>query len=172
NGLLQLEQGRYERAMDCISQAQAITAQFPHFELVVTALVLLIRIHLQWHLDGGTGEHLVKADQLLGELEQVSQREKLHGQHVEAILTHGFLKRALFDLPGASDDFKLAKSLAEERGLQLLAQRAQQELETLQKQLEAFQRFQEESPTEYEQVQLSDLLAYLRDAQLFLQQKL
>ncbi len=172
NGLLQLEQGRYEGALDCIAQAQVTTAQFPHFELVVTALVLLIRIHLQWYLDGGTGEHLVKADQLLGELEQVSRREKLHGQHVEAILTHGFLKRALFDLSGARDDFKLAQSLAEERGLRLLAQRAQQELETLQKQLVAFQRFQEEAPTEYEHVQLGDLLAYLREAQLFLQQNL
>ncbi|MFW9915171.1 MAG: tetratricopeptide repeat protein, partial [Candidatus Thorarchaeota archaeon] len=171
-GLLQLEQGRYEGAMASIAQTQATMAQFPHFELVVTALVLLIRIHLQWYLDGGTGEHLVQADQLLGELEQVSQREKLHGQHVEAILTHGFLKRALFDLSGARDDFALAKSLAEEQGLQLLSQRAQHELEALQKQLEAFRRFQEESPVEYEQIQLGDLLAYLREAQLFLQQKL
>ncbi len=142
----------------------------PNFELQVDATQLLVQIHLQLYLTTQKSEHKDQVDKLLINLEQLCKQNHLHGAYVETILVQGFLKRTIFDLPGAIQRFELAELLANERNLQPIALKAKEEITQLREQLTTFQNLIEQTPDMFEQLQLKELISYLKESQAYLRQ--
>jgi len=161
-GLLRLKQHNLGLAVELGFRAKAQAVQIPHFELQVNAMMLLVEALLQLYMLTKQVEHKVQVETMLRELEELSKREQLHQTYIETVLMQAFLKRATFDLPGATDVFKLAELLAEERGFRLLAQKARVELLELQKQEPMFQRGQKGSSGNYEQAHLEKMISFLQ----------
>ncbi|MFX0114738.1 MAG: tetratricopeptide repeat protein, partial [Candidatus Hodarchaeota archaeon] len=170
-GLMKQKQVDLSSALDFTSKAKAQAAQISHFELLVEASNLLIHIHLQMYLLLKQSEHKTLIENLLLELEQLCKRERLHGSYIETLLIQGFLKRAMFDLLGATQQFRLAELLAEERGFRPLAERARKQLKQLEEQTEILKRLMFLSPVAYEQVQLQEMASYLQDAKAHLRKE-
>jgi len=80
-----------------------------------------VQVHIQLYLLAHQAEHQAQVEALLRELNELSEREHLHGISIETILMQGFLKRAVFDLPEAIERLELAERLAKERGIERLA---------------------------------------------------
>ncbi len=173
--LLKLTELDFPKALTSASQAKDLAIQIPHFELQVEAIQLLVQIHLQMYLLSTNPDlkagHKATVETLLQDLEDHSKRERLHGSYAETILIQGLLKRAVFDLPGAIQQFKLAELLAEERGICSVAKKARYELKQLHEQTDVLQRFMDFSPEVYEHLQLKEMISYFQDAQKLVETK-
>ncbi|MFX0115005.1 MAG: tetratricopeptide repeat protein [Candidatus Hodarchaeota archaeon] len=156
NGLLKHKQHELSLALKLAEKAKIEAEEIPHFELLVDATRFLIQVLFQLYMIGEQEEYLTQGEALLRDLEQISQQEYLHGTYVESILIHGLLARAKFDLTMAMKYFQRAAQSATELGIRVVAQRAQEELEKLQKQILKLQAHQSDSS------QIQEVLEYLK----------
>ncbi len=166
--LLKLEQQELGSAQHLASKAVKQAAEIPHFELQVDVMGLLIRIFLEQFLQTKHPKFRVQIEELLEEIVQLSKREHLHRTYVETVFVQGMVKRALFDLQGATERFQLAGLLAEERGIRPVAKQAAEELLIVQQHMDRYQQLVFEKPDDYEQEQLQAVKSYLEKITTFL----
>ena len=95
---------------------------------------------------------------------ELSKRENLHGVYVGTNFIQALLKRVEYDLEGAVKQFKLTEILAQERGIQPIAQKARKELNQLFEHTDKLKSIMDWSPDVYEQLQMQELLEYLRES--------
>ncbi|MHA2497727.1 MAG: hypothetical protein ACXAEI_19845, partial [Candidatus Hodarchaeales archaeon] len=143
------------------------TAAVPLFDLQIDATYLLIQILLEQYTVTKQPEQRTRIDDLLKELNYVSRRQRLHQTFVETTLVQGLLKRVMFDLEGAEEQFQLAELLAEERGITPVADRARLEISFLREHMSRYEKLVFERPEEYEQEQLQRVKLYLKQAKHF-----
>ncbi|MFQ5976717.1 MAG: OmpL47-type beta-barrel domain-containing protein [Candidatus Heimdallarchaeota archaeon] len=159
-GLQKLERLEMTAAISQVNQARALTSPAQDLELTIDTIKLLAHIHLRAYLHSRRATHKVEIERLLQELGELSQREQLHKVYIESLLLQGLLKRALFDLPGATGQFQLAEKGAEEQGYRGLKRQAQDELTLLQRGTWALEHSQQTSPEAYEEAQLGEMLQF------------
>lgn len=159
-GLQNLERLELTAAIDQVNQARALTSPTQDLELTIDTIKLLAHIHLRAYLHSRRATHKAEIERLLQELGELSQQERLHKVYIESLLLQGLLKRALYDLPGATGQFRLAEKGAEEQGYRRLKRQAQKELTQLQRGTRSLQRLRQTSPEAYEEAQLGEVLRF------------
>ncbi len=164
-GRLKFHSHELRSAYDLVNQAKESAKDSGDFELLIDAAYLIVQIKLQLFLLTKEETHKSEVTTLLNELEQLSRREHLLGTYVRTLLTQGYLKRALFDIPKAIHYFELAEYLALERGLNPISKLAKKELQNLREQTTMLQKLITSSPKDYEDVQFGEMLSYLQDVQ-------
>ncbi len=169
-GWLNLKKHELSSALKLGVRAKELAIKIPYFELEIEAIQLLLQGSLQLYSITNNIEHEKRIETLCIELEELSKRERLHSAYVETKLIRGLLKQAKFDLEDANLLFRAAKKSAEKRGITRLIQKAQQQIDQLQKKLLIFQNLQEISPQAYENAQFKEILSYLKEAQVYLRQ--
>ncbi|MHA2232468.1 MAG: hypothetical protein ACXAB4_08245, partial [Candidatus Hodarchaeales archaeon] len=160
-GRLKQKTQNYASALDEFEKAKQLAEDIPDFDLQIDAIRFLVQALLLLYQFGEQKTHLDLSKALLRELEQLSKDKELHGTYVEALLIRGLLSQATFDLKDAIDHFQQAEEQATELSIHEIAQRAHNELDKLQKQLERVIQLQETSPHAYEQVKLQEVMDYL-----------
>ncbi|MFX1514749.1 MAG: tetratricopeptide repeat protein [Promethearchaeota archaeon] len=172
-GQLKLHQYELSSALEYTSTAKSLLTQmsldYPIFRLTDVNL-LLIQVHLQLWLLNKQEKHKSAIKTALTELTDLNLKKSWFWAYIELLFLQGLLKRAEFDLEGASEYFLSTKKEAEQRGMSFLVNKAQTALEQLQDQMNTLKRLYKASPQAYEQAQMLDVLAYLQDAQKMLQQ--
>jgi Flp pilus assembly protein TadD len=172
-GQLKLHQYEFSSALEYASKAKLLITQlsleYPVFRIIDVNL-LLIQVHLQLWLLNKQDKHKNEIKVAMKELSDLNLKKSWFWAYIELLFLHGLLKRAEFDLGGASKHFMLAKQEAEQHGMNLLANKAQKALMQLQDQMTTLKRLYKASPQAYEQAQMLDVLSYVQDAQKILHQ--
>ncbi len=166
-GRLSLVHRDLGKALEYGQKAKSQAEQIPHFELVVESTQFLLEVLLQVYLLREEDEYMTKCEILLSAMEEICKREYLHGAYIESIFIQGLLKRAKFDLQGATLLFQRTELLAEECGIQLVVQKAQEELKKIQQQISKLKELQQKSVQVFEHEQLKDVLAYIQQVRKF-----
>ncbi|MHA2270786.1 MAG: tetratricopeptide repeat protein [Candidatus Hodarchaeales archaeon] len=166
-GWFHFKQSKLSEALADASTAREQAAAVPLFDLQIDATYLLIQILLEQYTVTKQPEQRTRIDDLLKELNYVSRRQRLHQTFVETTLVQGLLKRVMFDLEGAEEQFQLAELLAEERGITPVADRARLEISFLREHMSRYEKLVFERPEEYEQEQLQRVKLYLKQAKHF-----
>jgi len=78
------------------------------------------------------------------------------------------VKRALFDLQGATERFQLVILLADEMGMHPVVQKAEEELVIIRRHMNRYQQLVFEKPDEYEEKQLQAVKSYLEQIKTLL----
>ncbi len=165
SGQLKLLQHDLGSALNLGFRAKRILDTISYLSGQILTLKFLMQAHLRLYLSTRQEELKNRIVSLMEELEELSKQEAYQSNYIEAIITRGFLKRVEFDLSGANEQFELAETLANKYGLHGLARRAHTEASQLRAQTAVLQRRMTQSPEDYEQMQMTDLLAYLEGAQ-------
>ncbi len=161
---LKLRQLDFPQALSCSNDAKDLAKQLPHFEMLVDSLELLVQIYVQMYLLTSQSQYKDQINDLLQSLIQLSKRENLHGVYVGTCFIQALLKRSEFDLEGAIKQFKLTELLAQEQGIQPIAQRARKELNQLIEHTDKLKSLMRLSPGAYEQLQMREILDYMQEA--------
>ncbi len=167
NGHLKLHQGELNEAMFFGNQAMTHAESVPHFGLMIEAIIFLMQVQINLFFFDDDEDHLLVCDDLLHDIEDLSKREQLYGTYAEALWIKGLLKRAMFDLKQAEKYFLQAELLANERGINLIAQNARKELKKLQTQFTKLEKVQRYSRDDV-QDNLRTVLDYLKQTRQFL----
>ncbi len=164
SGRLHLAQHNLKDALDQAWQAKSASS-LTDLEDQVAAIQLLLRILLELYLLTNDQKHRTQLESLVEELLATSKQHSLQAAYIEGLLIAAFLRRAAFDMPGATELLERVEQLAEEYGLRPLQERAHQELTTLQEQLTLQQQLHDQFPKAYEQAQMREMMSYLQGAQ-------
>jgi len=170
---LKLHQYELSSALKHTSTAKSLIAKiqmdYPIFRLTDVNF-LLIQVHLHLWLLNKQEHHKTEIKALMKELAELDLKKSWFWAYIELLFFQGHLKRAEFDLGGASEYFMSAKQEAEQHGMIFFVNKAQKALKQLQDQMITLQSLYNASPQAFEQAQMLDVLAYLQDAQKLLQQ--
>ncbi len=166
-GLLKLEQGDLREAFTLGDEALTQAENLRYFGLLIESLLFLMQISVLFYLTSQDDKYLRQCEELIQRIEQLTHRENLSGSYVEAILLKGLLKRASLDFFEAAELFKQAEKISNELGIELVANRARDELKKVNKQIEILRRSEKIKTQAYEEIKLREVLSYIKEVQKF-----
>ncbi len=169
--MVKLKQHELTSTLELASQARAQAKKLNIVFLEVQALQIQLQASLQQYSLTHHLELKIQSEQLLHEMAELGNRERLYKVQVEVNMMSGMLKRVEAKFSDALDQFEQAHKLAETYGFQDQAQKSQDEITQLKHRMVMFQKLQEISPQASEQAQLADMLNYLQKAQKHIQQE-